>query len=225
MPELSIMEMIKYALSSLVDSKVFILVILELAILLISLVFSKLMDKKVVKITSITASILILLFYVSNYIDTLRVFIDNVSTKLMELIYFPTTLEFMGIMIVSFIIMIFTLVNKKSDKVIKFVNTSLPIIISFLFLCIIEYINKYNVDFNEFSVFSNPVLMSLYEIAMGLFIAWILGLIIREIDLLIINSVRLPKLKVNDEKLVTINMNALESETDDLEMPRLKSGI
>ena len=225
MPELSIIEMIKYALSTLVDSKVFVLVILELAILLISLVFSKLMDKKVVKITSITASILILLFYVSNYIDTLTTFIDNVSTKLMELIYFPTTLEFMGIMIVSFVIMIFTLANKKSGKIIKFINTSLPIIISFLFLCIIEYINKYNVEFNEFSVFSNPVLMSLYEIAMGLFIAWILGLIIREIDLLIINSVSLPKLKVNEEKLVTINMNALNNETDDLEMPRLKRGI
>ncbi|MDE5631072.1 MAG: hypothetical protein K2I70_05675, partial [Bacilli bacterium] len=59
----------------------------------------------------------------------------------------------------------------------------------------------------------------------GLFIAWILGLIIREIDLLIINSVSLPKLKVNEEKLVTINMNALNNETDDLEMPRLKRGI
>ncbi len=223
MPELSIMEMLKYALSTLVESKVFILVVLELAIFLISLVFSKLMDKKVVKITSITASLLILLFYISNYVDTLRVFIDNVSTKLMELIYFPTTLEFMGIMLVSFIIMLVTILNKKNGKVIKFINTSCPIIISFLFLCIIEYINKYSVDFNEFSVFSNPVLMSLYEVAMGLFIAWILGLIIREIDLLIINSVRLPKLKTDEEKLVTINMNALESEVDDLEMPRLKN--
>ena len=227
MPELSIMEMIKYALGTLVESKVFILVILELAILLISLVFSKLMDKKVVKITSITASVLVLLFYISNYVETLKIFIDNVSTKLVELIYFPTTLEFMGIMIVSFIIMAFTLVNKKNGKLIKFINTSLPIVISFLFLCIIEYINKYNVEFNEFSVFSNPVLMSLYEIAMGLFISWILGLIIREIDLLIINSVSLPKLKVNNDNLVTVNMNALETDndTDDLELPRLKSQI
>lgn len=225
MPELSLMEMVKYALGTLADSKVLILVILELAILLISLVFSKLMDKKVVKITSVTASILILLFYVSNYIETLKVFVDNVSTKLVELIYFPTTLEFMGIMIVSFIIMAFTLVNKKSGKVIKYVNTTLPMVISFLFLCIIEYINKYNVDFNEFSVFSNPVLMSLYEIAMGLFISWILGLIIREIDLIIINSISMPKLKEKDEELVSINMNALDLENDDLELPRLKKEI
>ena len=137
MPELSIIEMVKYALETLVESKVFILVILELAILLISLVFSKLMDKKVVKITSVAASVLVLLFYISNYVETLKVFIDNVSTKLVELIYFPTTLEFMGIMIVSFIIMAFTLVNKKNGKLIKFINTALPIVISFLFLCII----------------------------------------------------------------------------------------
>ncbi len=225
MPELSIMEMVEYALSTLAESNVLILVILELAILFISLIFSKLMSKKVVKITSISASILILLFYISNYIETLKVFIDNVSTKLVELIYFPTTLEFIGIMIISFVIMGITLANKKCGKVIKFINTSLPITISFLFLCIIEYINKYNVEFNEFSVFSNPVLMSLYELAMGLFVAWILGLIIREIDLLIINSISLPKLKEPEERLVTVNLNALNEAGEDLELPRLKSNI
>lgn len=225
MPELSIIEMLKYAMSTLAESNVLILVILELAILFISLIFSKLMSKKVVKVTSISASILILLFYISNYIETLKIFIDNVSTKIVELIYFPTTLEFIGIMIISFVIMAITLASKKCGKLIKFINTSLPMTISFLFLSIIEYINKYNVEFNEFSVFSNPVLMSLYEIAMGLFVAWILGLIIREIDLLIINSISMPKLKEPSANLVTVNINALNEESDELEMPRLKSGI
>lgn len=226
MPELSIMEMIQYALSTLGESNVLILVILELAILFISLIFSKLMSKRVVKVTSVLASLLVLLFYISNYVGTLKIFIDNVSTKIVELIYFPTTLEFIGIMLISFVIMGITLASKKCGKLIKFINTSLPITISFLFLCIIEYINKYNIEFNEFSVFSNPVLMSLYEIAMGLFVAWILGLIIREIDLLIINSVSLPKLKTKEDKveLVTVDMNALNEENE-MELPKLKSGI
>lgn len=220
MPELSIIEIIKYALSSLVDSKVFILLVLELSILIIMFTFSKLMNKKVVKVTSILACLIVLGFYITNYVDTIVIFMNNVSTKLIEFIYFPTTLEFMIVMFLSFVIMGITLLNKDSKPILKFINTALPLSISFLFFCIIEYINKNNIAFDEFSVFSNPVMMSLYELSMGLFISWLFGLIIYKVDMFILNRVSLPK-KVSNEPLVTINI-----ETDEeIEMPKLKESL
>lgn len=226
MPELSLLEVIKYAIKSLITSKVLILFILELIILLTAFVFRRLMNKNIVNKTSIIASLVVFGFYISNYVGTLMTFINNVSTKLVELIYFPTTLEFMIVMIISFIIMAITLIRKKSHWLLKFINTSVAIIVSFLFLCIIEYINVNNIPFNEFSVFTNPILMSLYELTMGVFITWIIGLSVFKIDMIIINSINEVeeiKEEIEETDLITVNVpiEALITD-DDIELPKLK---
>jgi hypothetical protein len=226
MPELSLMEIVKYAVDSLVTSKVFVLLILELSILVIAFVFRRLMNKKIVNRTSTLASLVVFGFYISNYYETLITFINNVSTRLVEIIYFPTTLEFMAIMIISFMIMIVTCLKKKSHWLLKGINTILPITISFLFLCIIEYINEYQVPFDEFSVFTNPILMSLYELAMGLFATWIIGLAVYKIDKIIINGLNPVNETVVDNKdsqLITVNLEEENKNLeDDIELPRLK---
>ena len=228
MPELSLFEIIKYSLNSLISSEVFILVLLELAILIIALVFRILMNKKVVRNTSIIASLVVLGFYISNYVSTVAVFLNNVSTRLIEVIYFPTTLEFMLVMIVSFVIMGATLLNTRSNKYLKIANTVFPLIISFLFLSIIEYINVNNIPFDEFSVFTNPILMSLYELAMGLFMSWLIGLVVVKVDTLIINSITSLNLSSNstDLKLVTVTMPSdIKDDEDEVELPKLKNGV
>lgn len=226
MPELSILEIIKYAIDSLTQSKVFVLLVLELEILIIAFIFRRLMNKKIVNRTSAIASLVVFGFYISNYLETVITFINNVSTKFIELIYFPTTLEFMGVMIISLIIMAITLISKKSHWLLKLINSSFPITISFLFLCIIEYINTNNIPFDEFSVFTNPILMSLYELAMGLFITWIIGLSVYKIDKIIIAGVNSAE-EIPKEQLVTITLPKekkviVNNNEDDIELPKLK---
>lgn len=224
MPELSLLEIIKYSLKSLFSSEVFVLVILELAILVIALVFKRLMNKKVVGITSSIASLIVLCFYISNYVTTLTVFINNVSTQLVELLYFPTTLEFMIVMLSSFAIMIITYLRKNSKTYLKILNTVLPLAISFLFLSIIEYINVNNVAFDEFSVFTNPILMSLYELAMGLFISWLIGLVVIKIDKYIIDSLTNQSEKEESYDLVTVTLPN-DNDDEEIELPKLKNGV
>ena len=79
MPELTIVEMFRYSLDCLLESKFLVLLVLELILLFGALIFSRFMDKKVVKITTILTAILILGFYAINYIDTFMVFINNVT--------------------------------------------------------------------------------------------------------------------------------------------------
>lgn len=222
MPELSIFEIIKNSVMTLTNSKVFILIMLEMAILIVSLIFSRLMDKKVVKTTSIVSSLIILGFYITNYVKTVGVFIDNVSTKIMEVIYFPTTLEFIIVMVIALVIMGITLVNKKSNIVLKIVNTVMPLSISFTFLGIIEYINKNNIEFDEFSTFTNPMLMSLYEFAMGLFVTWMVGLFLYKVNKMVIDKATLPEVK-KSESLVTVHLEALDEE--EIELPKLKEAV
>lgn len=225
MPELSLFEIVKYALKSLISSEVFILVLLELAILIIAMIFKNLMNKKVVRNTSIIASLVVLGFYISNYVSTVAVFINNVSTRLIEVIYFPTTLEFMLVMIVSLVIMAATLLSSNTNKYIKILNTVLPITISFLFLSIIEYINVNNIPFDEFSVFTNPILMSLYELSMGLFMSWIIALLVIKIDKFIINSITSTSdVKDTNLNLVTVTVPS-KIDDEEIELPKLKNGV
>ncbi|MBR6073209.1 MAG: hypothetical protein IKP76_02675 [Bacilli bacterium] len=239
MRELSLLQIIKNTVTAMSHSNVFVLILFELAILVISLVFSKFINKRLIKLVSSLASIVVLVFYSINYVDTLFVFIDNVSTKLMEFIFFPTTLEFMITMIISFIIMGITLLNKKENTIVKIINVIIPVIISFIFLCIIENINTMNISFNEFSVFTDPTLMSLNEAAIALFVAWLISLAIYKVDVLLINRVnskkvvehnvlqveeiRIPAIQ-ESSSLITVNTKVFEEE-EEIEMPRLKNSL
>ena len=127
----------------------------------------------------------------------------------------------MIILSLSCLICIYTLIKQK-NKYIKFINTVLPISISFIFLSIIEYINKNNIAFDEFSVFSNPILMSLYELATGLFISWIIGLIIYKIDVFIINRITIVSEEDLPKEEYFLPKKRVEEE---IELPKLKSQI
>lgn len=241
MKELSLVQILSNSFSALLNSKVFVLFILELAILILFYSYSKIMNKKVVKRVSMITGLIVLLFYVLDYIDTLRIFVNNVSKQIIELMYFPTTLEFTIVMIISFVIMAITLVNKKSSKILKIINSFIPLFISFLFLSIIEYINSNSIPFNEYSIFTDPTLMSLNELAMGVFVAWIISLVIYFIDNMIIKNmnakeiindnyvpsvqeITIPKskikVKVNEPLIVDPEEN---NEHEEIELPKLKS--
>ena len=242
MKELTIIEILNNAFTALINSEVFILVLLELAILILTLTFSKVSKHKSIKVISVIASLTIAGFYCYNYIDTISLFLDNVTTRVMEYLYFPSTLEFLGTMIVSIIIMLITLFNKKENIFIKIVNVCIPVVISFIFFSIIEYMNTMNIKFDEFAIFTEPVLMSLNETAIGLFVAWIVSLLVYKLDVAVIKRVnakgivRARVLDVNEIKLeqqtsdtlVTINVENLpeeDEEEEEIELPRLKSQI
>jgi len=211
MEELTLLQILSNSFKTLLSSKVFILVILELLILGLYLVFNKLIKKNYIKTSTIIGAVIVFCLYISNYISTLIVFLNNVTINMMELLYFPTTLEFTTVMMLSFLIMIITLANKNTKPIIKVVNVALPLIISFLFLGIIEYTNVNNIEFGEFSVFTNPVLMSLHELAMGSFIAWILGLMIYKVDVFVLSKIP-SEIKVEEKEvkpeLITVTIPA-----------------
>ena len=225
MKELSILEIISTAFNAAKDSKVLVLIGLEILILLIHLVFSKLIDKKLNNRVCLASSLLLLGFYLINYINTISVFVNNVSAKVIELIYFPTTLEFVVVMILSIIISLYTLLKSKKTGL-KIINVLVPSIISFLFFCIIENVNSLGIDFNEFSVFTDSTLMSLHELAMGLFISWLVGLVLYRIDTYLINKA-VSEVYDIDYKYSTVNSLTIDEVNNDVEeeldMPKLKT--
>ena len=224
MKELSILQIITTAFNAAKDSKVLVLIGLEVLLLIVHAVFRNLMDKKLIDRVCLASGLLLIGFYLVNYINTISVFVNNVSAKAIELVYFPTTLEFVIVMILSIVISLYTLL--KSDKIaLKVINVLVPSIISFLFFCIIENVNSLGIDFNEFSVFTDSTLMSLHEMAMGLFISWLVGLLLYKLDTYLINKAVNEVYNI-DYKYKTVNsltINEINDELDeDLDMPKLK---
>lgn len=221
MNELSLTNIIGLTFKTLLDSRVLVLMVLEIGILVLSHLFKRLINKKVVNTTSILASMVVLSTYSYKYIDTFKLFIDNVSTKLVEMIYFPTPLVTICIIILSIIILISSY-YKNSNKIIKNINTSIVLSIVFIFLCMIEYMSTYKVAFDEYSVFSNPVLMSLNEVITGLFVAWMLILLVYKIDKYILSKIKVEDLSNDNIELPKLKVDVNE---EYIELPKLKSNI
>lgn len=237
MPDYNLIDTLKIAGKTLINSEVFVLVILELAILLVLFLFRNVVQNKVLKTTGWVASILVLVFYAFNYVDTLLMFINNITTNIIELIYFPTALELVFVLVISLFIMAITL-GSKAGTIIKTINIGVPVIISFIMFGIIEYINVNSIPFDEYSVFTNPILASMHELGMGLFIAWLAGLIIYKIDCIIVARIKLKHSKnykpkayktINIPSLDEINEKSVQVDTRnttvEFEMPKLKDRI
>jgi len=231
MQELSLLEVLSNTLTVLVNSNIFILIVMEIAILILGLSFSKIMNSKLVLKSTIFASLLIVVFYGINYIDTINIFINNLSVRLVEFIYFPSTLEYLIVIVTSFVIMLTTVLNKKKGTLIKIVNVTVPVIISFLLLCIIEYINTNGIPFNEYAIYTNPILASLNEIALGLYVTWLICLFIYKIDKIIINNMNSKNIvehkeHVQEIKEVSIKDDVIDTlDDDEIELPKLKSSL
>ena len=122
-------------------------------------------------------------------------------------------------------ISLYTLLKSKSTAL-KVINVLVPSIISFLFFCIIENVNSLGIDFNEFSVFTDSTLMSLHELAMGLFISWLVGLVLYKIDTYLINKA-VSEVYDIDYKYSTVNSLTIDEVNneveEDLDMPKLKT--
>ena len=100
---------------------------------------------------------------------------------------------------------------KKINKIEKRINLFVLIINGFLFFLIIDQINKTEIDLsNQISIYSNSVLMILFELSLLIFIFWITGLIIYRI----INKLT-PKPILNETIMS-------DKDLEEYELPKLK---
>ena len=119
------------------------------------------------------------LVLLSMYYDSLLVLLDSISKNIVSLIYFPTVLEYIIMLIISLIILIYSLVSKKISSNIKMFNALAFISNSYIFFLILDEIENSKVDLSsKISIYTNDHLMILFEISLGIFIIWMVILIL-----------------------------------------------
>lgn len=179
MNQLTLMDKIQVLFSMLVSSPIVIGIFAFSLLLMIILIFSSRLNKKLVKYGFIGIYLAVIGFSIFKYGGYFLTSIDSFLTLFMANIYFPIIPIYVAIMIISFIIMIITLSGKRKSRVIKLVNVIFFTLIQMLFVVFIYTVESNNIDLSSnATLYSNDQTMTLLELGMGLFVVWVILLIV-----------------------------------------------
>ena len=128
----------------------------------------------------ITLSLLLILGIdiVINYKELAEVF-DNFMTIFFSNIYFPSVYVYVGTLLIVAIAFITSMFNKMLHKIYKIINGITFVMNNILLAIILNIIAKNKIDvFTPNSLYTNINLVAVLEISIGLFVLWILSLIV-----------------------------------------------
>lgn len=181
MVELSLLERLKLVFNLIFSSPLFLVLLLGIAIMLVdAFVVSKKNQK--IKVAYLIISILGMIILLNNYLGSLLSVFDTIAKNIVTIIYFPSVLEYIIILLITIIILLVSIISKKTNIKIKFINLIVFIIEMFLFFLILDQINNKNIDLaNKISIYSNEILMALFELSVIIFSIWIVGLVLYKI--------------------------------------------
>ena len=170
MNELTFMDKINVLFKLLFSSPVIIGIFVFSLILMITLFFYSKLNKKIMKFIFIVIYLALIGFAVFKYGRYFLTSIDSFVTLFMANIYFPIIPVYVGIMFISFIIMIVTLSSKNNHRVVKIINTVFFTFIQMLFALFIYIVESNNIDISANSnLYSNAsFLISNIEYALPL---------------------------------------------------------
>ena len=128
----------------------------------------------------ITLSLLLILGIdiVINYKELAEVF-DNFMTIFFSNIYFPSVYVYVGTLLIVAIAFITSMFNKMLNKIYKIINGITFVMNNILLVIILNIIAKNKIDvFTPNELYTNINLVAVLEISIGLFILWVLSLIV-----------------------------------------------
>lgn len=177
MTYLSIIEKFKILLNSLLDFKFILVFAVLLPIVTFFYGIKKISTKKYVLFMIISFIIVFGISIISNHKVLSNTF-DNFTTILFGNIYFPSIYVYIGVLVLSFIAFIISMLNVMLKKIYKVINSIMFVVNNILFVTILNIIAKNKIDiFRVDSLYTNTELVAILELSMELCILWILSLI------------------------------------------------
>ena len=115
---------------------------------------------------------------VINYKELAEVF-DNFMTIFFSNIYFPSVYVYVGTLLIVAIAFITSMFNKMLNKIYKIINGITFVMNNILLVIILNIIAKNKIDvFTPNELYTNINLVAVLEISIGLFVLWVLSLIV-----------------------------------------------
>ena len=178
MSYLSIVEKFKILFDMILDVK-FIFIFLGVLVIATFLYLIKEIDnRKYIMIITLSLLLILGIDIVINYKELAEVF-DNFMTIFFSNIYFPSVYVYVGTLLIVAIAFITSMFNKMLNKIYKIINGITFVMNNILLVIILNIIAKNKIDvFTPNELYTNINLVAVLEISIGLFVLWVLSLIV-----------------------------------------------
>ena len=177
MSYLSIAEKFKILFDMILDFKFIFIFLGVLVIATFLYLIKKIDNRKYIMIITLSLLLILGIDIVINYKELAEVF-DNFMTIFFN-IYFPSVYVYVGTLLIVAIAFITSMFNKMLNKIYKIINGITFVMNNILLAIILNIIAKNKIDvFTPNSLYTNINLVAVLEISIGLFVLWILSLIV-----------------------------------------------
>lgn len=178
MSYLSIAEKFKILFDMILDFKFIFIFLGVLVIATFLYLIKKIDNRKYIMIITLSLLLIFGIDIVINYKELAEVF-DNFMTIFFSNIYFPSVYVYVGTLLIVAIAFITSMFNKMLNKIYKIINGITFVMNNILLAIILNIIAKNKIDvFTPNSLYTNINLVAVLEISIGLFVLWILSLIV-----------------------------------------------
>ena len=178
MSYLSIVEKFKILFDMILDFKFIFIFLGVLVIATFLYLIKKIDNRKYIMIITLSLLLILGIDIVINYKELAEVF-DNFMTIFFSNIYFQSVYVYVGTLLIVAIAFITSMFNKMLNKIYKIINGITFVMNNILLAIILNIIAKNKIDvFTPNSLYTNINLVAVLEISIGLFVLWILSLIV-----------------------------------------------
>lgn len=178
MSYLSIAEKFKILFDMILDFKFIFIFLGVLVIATFLYLIKKIDNRKYIMIITLSLLLILGIDIVINYKELAEVF-DNFMTIFFSNIYFPSVYVYVGTLLIVAIAFITSMFNKMLNKIYKIINGITFVMNNILLAIILNIIAKNKIDvFTPNELYTNINLVAVLEISIGLFVLWILSLIV-----------------------------------------------
>ena len=178
MSYLSIAEKFKILFDMILDFKFIFIFLGVLVIATFLYLIKKIDNRKYIMIITLSLLLIFGIDIVINYKELAEVF-DNFMTIFFSNIYFPSVYVYVGTLLIVSIAFITSMFNKMLNKIYKIINGITFVMNNILLAIILNIIAKNKIDvFTPNELYTNINLVAVLEISIGLFVLWVLSLIV-----------------------------------------------
>jgi hypothetical protein len=178
------------------SSKLFIALLIILALFGFILATTNRKNRKRNKLIYIISSIFILVFLIVLYHSSLGNMFSYMMDNFFIVVYFPNLAVYLAAIIATNIITWISIFNFKTSKKIRNINIFVYIIMIYLMALLLNVINNNNLDiFTQSSVYTNNQATALIELSSLVFMLWIIFLILYKIILIYLRKDYKPKVR------------------------------
>lgn len=177
MTYLSIIEKLEILFNTLLDFEFILMFAILLLILTFLYLIKKLSIKKYKLYMALSFIGIFAISIFSNY-EVLSNTFDDFTTIFFRNIYFPSIYVYIGVLVISFISFIVSILNVMLKRIYKVLNSTMFVINNVLFIIVINIIAKSKIDiFSVNSLYTNTSLVAVLELSINLFILWVFSLV------------------------------------------------